>query len=146
MLLLHIERLRWFGHLTRKPPGHLLGEVFQACATGEREMWVSLLRLLTPQPGILLYSHMSVIRHHTSFVLDGRQVKGHVISNQTESKTYYYMHICFLMPMKVQCRSGSVKVATDARLQVFPHKIPDDDRGFSLSNADTVAMAAAPLI
>lgn len=48
--------------------------------------------------------------------------------------------------MKVQCRSGCVKMATDARLQICPHKIPDDDRGFSLSNADTVAMAAAPLI
>uniref|UniRef100_A0A3P9DSK2 IRG-type G domain-containing protein n=1 Tax=Maylandia zebra TaxID=106582 RepID=A0A3P9DSK2_9CICH len=37
-LLLHIERsqLRWFGHLTRMPPGHLLGEVFQACPTGRR--------------------------------------------------------------------------------------------------------------
>ena len=37
-LLLHIERsqLRWFGHLTRMPPGRLLGEVFRACPTGRR--------------------------------------------------------------------------------------------------------------
>lgn len=30
LLLLHIEKsqLRWFSHLTRMPPGQLLGEVF----------------------------------------------------------------------------------------------------------------------
>lgn len=33
LLLLCIKRiqLRWFGHLTRMPPGNLLGEVLQAC-------------------------------------------------------------------------------------------------------------------
>ena len=37
-LLLHIERsqLRWFGHLTRMPPGRLPGKVFRACPAGRR--------------------------------------------------------------------------------------------------------------
>uniref|UniRef100_A0A669C5T3 Reverse transcriptase domain-containing protein n=1 Tax=Oreochromis niloticus TaxID=8128 RepID=A0A669C5T3_ORENI len=37
-LLLHIKRsqLRWFEHLTRMPPGRLLGEVFWACPTERR--------------------------------------------------------------------------------------------------------------
>ncbi|KAL3970397.1 type I keratin, acidic [Sarotherodon galilaeus] len=30
------SQLRWFGHLTRMPPGRLLGEVFRACPTGRR--------------------------------------------------------------------------------------------------------------
>lgn len=36
-LVLHIEKsqLRWFGALTRMPPGHLLGEVFRVCPTGK---------------------------------------------------------------------------------------------------------------
>nr|XP_023656259.1 uncharacterized protein LOC111837982 [Paramormyrops kingsleyae] len=79
-LLLRIKRsqLRWFGHLSRMPPGRLPGEVFQACPTrrrpqgrprthwlaeerlgippeeleevaGEREVWASPLRLQPPQ-------------------------------------------------------------------------------------------------
>lgn len=28
--------MRWFGHLIRKPLGHFLLEVFQACPTGSR--------------------------------------------------------------------------------------------------------------
>ncbi|KAK3528750.1 hypothetical protein QTP70_011199 [Hemibagrus guttatus] len=37
-LLLHIERgqLRWLGHLFRMPPGRLPGELFWACPTGKR--------------------------------------------------------------------------------------------------------------
>ena len=55
--------MRWLGHLVRMPPGRLPGEVFRArlawkClgipqeeldeVAGEREVWVSLLRLLPP--------------------------------------------------------------------------------------------------
>lgn len=37
LLLPHSERIqRWLRHLTRMPPGHLLGEVFQACPAGRR--------------------------------------------------------------------------------------------------------------
>ncbi len=38
LLLFGIERsqLRWFGHLVRMPPGHLLREMFQICPAGRR--------------------------------------------------------------------------------------------------------------
>ena len=36
LLLLCIERLRWFRHLVRMPPGCLPGEMFQACPTRRR--------------------------------------------------------------------------------------------------------------
>lgn len=38
-MALHIRsHLRWFEHLTRMPPGHLLGEVYRACPTWKRPL------------------------------------------------------------------------------------------------------------
>lgn len=138
MLLFHVQRnqLPWFKHLTRIPPGHIVGEMFWACHTrrrpqvrlrrcwrdyifglalehlsivpdklqevaGERELWVSLLKLL-PHPGssdfslflVLILYKTSVIIHLLNIIIQ--------LLGMFESSTFLHIRLdninCCLCP------------------------------------------------